>query len=135
VAIDLSDPGPELLAFLAERHLATLTTLRPDGTPHVVPVGFTYDPATRTARVITSGASAKARHLRDGQGLDGAARVAVCQVDGRRWLTLEGTAVVRDDAAAVADAVARYAVRYRRPRENPARVVLEISVDRILGNP
>ena len=135
MAIDLSDPGPELLAFLAERHLATLTTLRPDGTPHVVPVGFTYDPATRTARVITSGTSAKARHLRDGQGVDGAPRVAVCQVDGRRWLTLEGTAVVRDDAAAVADAVARYAVRYRRPRENPARVVLEISVDRILGNP
>jgi hypothetical protein len=41
---------------------------------------------------------------------------------------------VRDDAAAVADAVARYAVRYRRPRENPARVVIEISVDRILGS-
>ena len=31
------------LDFLAERHLATLTTLRRDGTPHVVPVGFTYD--------------------------------------------------------------------------------------------
>jgi hypothetical protein len=55
-------------------------------------------------------------------------------VDGRRWLTLEGTAVVKDDAASVADAVERYAQRYRRPRENPARVVLEISVDRILGN-
>jgi PPOX class probable F420-dependent enzyme len=130
MVIDPADPGPDVLAFLTERHLATLTTLRPDGSPHVVPVGITYDPATRTARVITSGTSAKARHLRDGGG-----RVAVCQVDGRRWLTLEGTAVVRDDAAAVADAVARYAVRYRQPRENPARVVLEISVDRILGNP
>ena len=129
MAIDPSDPGPELLAFLTERHLATLTTLRPDGTPHVVPVGFTYDATTRTARVITSGTSAKARHLRDGGG-----RVAVCQVDGRRWTTLEGTAVVRDDPAAVAEAVARYAVRYRQPRQNPARVVLEISVDRILGN-
>jgi hypothetical protein len=31
--------APEVLAFLAERHLATLTTLRPDGTPHVVAVG------------------------------------------------------------------------------------------------
>jgi PPOX class probable F420-dependent enzyme len=122
-------PGPSLLEFLAERHLATLTTLRPDGSPHVVPVGVTYDAPTRTARVITSGTSAKARHVRGGQ-----TRVAVCQVDGRRWLTLEGTAVVRDDAAAVADAVARYAQRYRQPRENPARVVLEISVDRILGN-
>ncbi|MGZ4566021.1 MAG: pyridoxamine 5'-phosphate oxidase family protein [Blastococcus sp.] len=127
-----NDPGslaPGQLSFLTERHLATLTTLRPDGSPHVVPVGVTFDPATRTARVITSGTSAKARHVRAGQ-----ARVAVCQVDGRRWLTLEGTAVVKDDAASVAEAVAWYAHRYRRPRENPARVVLEISVDRILGN-
>ena len=129
MARDPSDPGPELLAFLTERHLATLTTLRPDGSPHVVPVGVTYDAATRTARVITSGGSAKARHVRGGQQ-----RVAVCQVEGRRWVTLEGTAVVRDDAAAVTDAVERYAQRYRRPRENPARVAIEISVDRILGN-
>ncbi len=122
-------PGPGLLEFLTERHLATLTTLRADGSPHVVPVGVTYDAVTRTARVITSGSSAKARHVRAGQQ-----RVAVCQVDGRRWATLEGTAVVRDDAASVADAERRYAERYRQPRENPARVVLEISVDRILGN-
>jgi F420H(2)-dependent biliverdin reductase len=129
VAHPLDDLGPGLLTFLTERHLATLTTLRPDGSPHVVPVGVTYDAATRTARVITSGRSAKARHVRSGQ-----ARVAVCQVDGRRWVTLEGTAVVREDAASVADAEARYARRYRAPRENPARVVLEISVDRVLGN-
>ena len=129
MARDPSDPGPELLAFLTERHLATLTTLRPDGSPHVVPVGVTYDPATRTARVITSGTSAKVRHVRDGGG-----RVAVCQVDGRRWVTLEGTAQVRDDAASVAEAVERYARRYRQPRENPARVAIEISVDRVLGS-
>jgi PPOX class probable F420-dependent enzyme len=129
VARNLDDPGPGLLEFLAERHLATLTTLRADGSPHVVPVGVTYDAATRTARVITSGTSAKAGHVRAGQQ-----RVAVCQVDGRRWLTLEGTAVVRDDPASVTEAERRYAVRYRQPRENPARVVLEISVDRILGN-
>ncbi|WP_456599932.1 pyridoxamine 5'-phosphate oxidase family protein [Blastococcus sp. SYSU DS0616] len=129
MARDPSDPGPGLLEFLTERHLATLTTLRPDGSPHVVPVGVTYDAATRTARVITSGTSVKARHVRDGRS-----RVAVCQVDGRRWTTLEGTAVVREDAASVADAVERYARRYKQPRENPARVVIEISVDRILGN-
>jgi PPOX class probable F420-dependent enzyme len=121
--------GPGLVAFLTERHLATLTTLRPDGSPHVVPVGVTFDATTGTARVITSGTSAKARHVRTGQS-----RVAVCQVDGRRWATLEGTAVVRDEPDAVADAEARYAQRYRTPRENPARVVLEIAVDRVLGN-
>ncbi len=130
MAHDPHDLAPELLVFLTERHLATLTTLRADGSPHVVPVGVTFDPGTATARVITSGGSAKARHVRDGQ-----ARVAVCQVEGRRWVTLEGAAVVRDDAASVADAEARYAQRYRQPRENPARVVIEISVDRVLGNP
>ena len=129
MARDLDDLGPGLLDFLTERHLATLTTLRADGSPHVVPVGITYDAGTRIARVITSGTSAKAGHVRAGQQ-----RVAVCQVDGRRWLTLEGTAVVRDDPASVADAERRYAVRYRQPRVNPARVVVEISVDRILGS-
>ncbi len=124
-----ADLAPATLDFLTERHLATLTTLRADGSPHVVPVGVTYDPATATARVITSGGSAKVRHVRAGQG-----RVAVCQVEGARWLTLEGTAVVKDDAASVADAVERYARRYRQPRVNPARVVIEISVDRVLGN-
>jgi PPOX class probable F420-dependent enzyme len=129
VAYDLTDLGQGLLEFLTERHLATLTTLRPDGTPHLVPVGVTFDAGTLTARVITSGTSAKVRHVREGAG-----RVAVCSVDGRRWVTLEGTAVVRDDAASVADAVERYAQRYRQPRVNPLRVVIEISVDRILGN-
>jgi F420H(2)-dependent biliverdin reductase len=126
---DPHDLAPGLLELLTERHLATLTTLRADGRPHVVPVGVTFDAATATARVITSGTSTKARNVRAGQQ-----RVAVCQVDGRRWITLEGTAVVRDDPASVADAVERYARRYRQPRENPARVVIEISVDRVLGN-
>ena len=129
MAVDLHHLSPDLLTFLTERHLATLTTLRADGSPHVVPVGFTFDADTLTARVITSGTSAKARHVRDGR-----ARVAVCQVEGRRWLTLEGTAVLRDDPASVRDAEARYTRRYRQPRENPARVVLEISVARILGH-
>ena len=129
MARDLSDPGQGLLDFFTERHLATLTTLRPDGTPHVVPVGVTYDAATRTARVITSGTSAKARHVRDGQ-----TRVAICQVDGRRWSTVEGTAVVRDDPDAVADAERRYAARYREPRPNPRRVVIEVTVTRVLGS-
>ncbi|MDG6109706.1 TIGR03618 family F420-dependent PPOX class oxidoreductase [Dactylosporangium aurantiacum] len=113
--------------FWTERHLCTITTVRADGTPHVAPVGVTYDPATGTARVITSGTSQKVRNVR------GNPRVAVCQVDGRRWTTLEGTAVVEDDPAAVADAERRYAQRYRVPRPNPARVVIVITVTRVLG--
>ncbi len=113
--------------FWQERHLCTLTTLRPDGTPHVVPVGVTYDPEQGIARVITNATSQKAKHLKDG------GRVAVCQVDGRRWSTLEGAAVVRSDPESVADAERRYAARYREPRPNPTRVVIEITVDRVLG--
>ncbi|MFE0461389.1 pyridoxamine 5'-phosphate oxidase family protein [Kitasatospora sp. NPDC058965] len=122
---------PEFLAFWAERHLCTLTTLRPDGSPHVVPVGATYDPATGIARVITDGGSRKARNVA-AAGPEGA-RVALCQVDGGRWATLEGRAVLRRGAAAVADAEERYARRYRTPRENPNRVVIEITVARGLG--
>ncbi len=39
-----------------------------------------------------------------------------------------------DDGPAVREAEERYAARYRAPRENPARVVLQISVDRVLGH-
>ena len=41
MAYDPSDLPEEALTFLEERHLATLTTLRADGSPHVVAVGFT----------------------------------------------------------------------------------------------
>ncbi|MFF5537314.1 pyridoxamine 5'-phosphate oxidase family protein [Streptomyces cinerochromogenes] len=121
------------LAFWRERHLCTLTTLRPDGSPHVVPVGVTYDAEAGLARVITSGTSAKARHVR-AAGPEGA-RVAVCQVDGRRWATLEGRARVRTEPERVAEAVRRYADRYERtPSPNPSRVVIEIEVERTLGH-
>lgn len=115
------------LEFLAERHLATLTTLRADGSPHVVPVGFTWDDAAGLARVITSRGSAKARHAAAG------CRAALCQFEGWKWLSVEGTARLVDDPAAVADAEERYARRYRTPRPNPERVVLEVAVDRVLG--
>lgn len=115
-------------AFLTERHLATLTTLRPDGTPHVVAVGFTWDPDAQLVRVITGGGSRKVQNVRQGSP-----RAVVAQVDGPRWLSLEGVPRVSDDPDRVAEAVRRYGLRYRVPGENPARVVLEIAVDRVLG--
>ncbi|NUT53933.1 MAG: TIGR03618 family F420-dependent PPOX class oxidoreductase [Saccharothrix sp.] len=127
----LSTKGEDFRAFWTERHLCTLTTIRPDGTPHVVPVGVTLDVGTATARVITSGGSHKVRQIL-AAGADGVP-AAVCQVDGRRWSTLEGRAVVRRDPDAVADAERRYAERYRTPRPNPERVVIEIAVTRVLG--
>ena len=126
-----TDPAalsPAALEFVTARHLATLTTLRPDGSPHVVPVGFTWDAESLVVRVITSGPSRKARNAAAG------GRAVVCQVDGRYWLSFEGTARVLTDAASVGDAERRYAARYRVPRANPERVVVEIAVDRVLGN-
>jgi F420H(2)-dependent biliverdin reductase len=120
----------DFLSFWRERHLCTVTTLRRDGSPHVVPMGIVLDPDSSTAWGITSGGSQKVANLR--RGAD--PRVAVCQVDGRRWSTVEGTAEVRDDEESVAEAVRRYAERYRVPRENPARVAIRISVDRVIGN-
>jgi PPOX class probable F420-dependent enzyme len=118
----------DALAFLTERHLAMLTTLRADGSPHVVAVGFTFDPVTHIARVITSDGSQKAINAERG-------RLGVLsQVDGARWLSLEGIASVNRDPAAVRDAELRYAQRYRIPRPNPQRVVIEVIVKRVLGS-
>lgn len=119
------------LAFWREYHLCTLTTLRPDGSPHVVAVGATFDPEAGVARVIASRDSRKARNVRAAG--DAGARVAICQVEGRRWATLEGIAVLREDAESVAEAERRYAERYRTPTPNPLRVVIEVRVDRTLG--
>ena len=129
MALDPHDLPDDVLAFLADYHLATLTTFRPDGSPHVVAVGFTFDPAAGVARVITFAPSKKARNVAASPG----ARAAVCQVDGGRYLTLEGPATVTDDPDRVAAAVAAYAQRYRQPKERDDRVVIEIQVDRILG--
>ncbi|MGV9291416.1 PPOX class F420-dependent oxidoreductase [Streptomyces sp. NPDC003719] len=123
------DADAEFIAFWQERRVCFLSTPRADGSPHLVPVGVTYDHATRTARVITSRGTAKVRNIERAGG----AAVAVGQVDGRRWSTLEGVATVRDDADAVREAEERYAARYRQPRANPERVVVEIEVRRWLG--
>lgn len=129
MAHDPSSLSAEATAFLTERHLATLTTLRPDGTPHVVAVGFTWDADAALVRVITSGQSRKARNVHARPG----SPAAVCQVDGPRWLTLEGTAVVTADPERVEHGVTRYAARYQQPQERADRVVIEIAVTRILG--
>ena len=130
MALDPADLPEAELTFLRERHLATLTTLRPDGSPHVVAVGFTWEADAGLARIITFAPSRKARNLLATPG----GRAAVCQVDGGRWLTLEGPAVVTADPPRVAEAVARYAERYRPPGGREDRVAIEITVDRILGH-
>lgn len=116
---------PAELAFLTDTHLATLTTLRPGGRPHVVAIAFTYEEGL--VRIITDGSSRKVRNVA-GHGW-----AAVCQVDGRRWLTLEGAAEVTTDPARVAAAVGAHERRYRPVAENPSRAAIEITVERVLG--
>jgi PPOX class probable F420-dependent enzyme len=123
-------PAARAAAFLAEPHQCTLTTLRPDGSPHVTAVRFTWDPATGLARVLTVASSRKARNVaRSPSG-----RVAVCQVEGFRWITLEGTATVSDDPARVTEGARHYLHRYlSAPPAPPDRVVIQIAVNRILS--
>lgn len=116
------------LEFWSERHLCTLTTLRTDGRPHVTPVGVALDLDWQCAWVITSRGSRKALHASADH------RVAACQVDGRRWSTIEGTAEVLADPVSVRRAEEQYARRYRTPRPNPSRVALRIEVHRFLGS-
>ena len=135
---------PEQHVFVTERHVATLTTLRPDGTPHVVPVAFTWDALAGVAWMTSEDGSAKVRNIEaaEGKGPAGAgpvgtgtaARGALCQVSGGRWLTLEGELTVSRDPAVIADAELRYAVRYGPLDPDPRRVVLNLAVDRVLGS-
>lgn len=127
MAIDLTDLGADVLDFLRERHLASLTSPRSDGTPHVAPVCFTYDPGARLARIITFRDAVRVGLIGTG------ARVALCQVDGARWLTLEGDGVVTDDPQRVAEAERRFTERYQAPRPRNDRVAIEITVDRMMG--
>ena len=125
-----SEITPEMLQFLTERHLATLTTMRSDGSPHVVAVGFSYDASMRRARIITFSTAQKALNaLRGG-------RAAVSQVDDGRWLTLEGAvrlATMDNDPQEVRRAVDGYAQRYQDPKVRDNRVAVIIDVDRIMG--
>ena len=118
------------IAFVRERHLASLTLVRPDGRPHVTPVGFTWDDDAGLVRVITWAGSVKAKLL----AAAGSLEAAVCQVDGGRWLTFAGTATVSADPERCAEGVRRYAERYRPPADRGAdRRVIELTPRTILG--
>ena len=129
MSLDPQNLTTEINDFLIERHLASLTLIRGNGTPHVTAVGFTWDYEAQLARVITWSGSMKTKILQASPG----SRAVVCQIDGGRWLSLEGNAVVSDDIERCREGTERYAQRYRVPKERDDRTVIEISVDRVLG--
>ena len=79
-------------------------------------------------RIITFDGSQKVANARRG------GRAAVSQVDGGRWVTLEGSVRATTDPGEVAAAVAGYAARYQPPKQRDNRVAIIITVDRILGS-
>lgn len=127
-------PG-KIREFYDEYLINTLTTIRPDGRPHVVPVGVTLDAEQECAWIITRAGSRKVRNIEAASATPEGARVAVCQVAGPKWSTIEGTAQVVTDADSIARAIELYTARYRRPADNEQRVAIRIEVDRIVHGP
>jgi hypothetical protein len=79
--------------------------------------------------VITFTGAAKVRNLDS----SGGGPAVICQVDGGRWLSLEGRAVVTVDPQRNGEGIRRYAERYRQPNDRPDRATIELTVERILG--
>lgn len=125
---------PKLWDFYAEYQLNTLTTLRPNGMPHTVPVGMMLDPVNECAWIITQAPSRKVANVRAAG--EAGAPVTLCQVDGGRWSTIEGRATVVEDRAWIERAKELYAERYRQPSANDdERVAIRIEIDRFVHSP
>ena len=80
MSLDPQHLSEEVQSFLHERHLASLTLLRSDGSPHVTAVGFTWDEQSQLVRVITWAGSMKSKILAQ----NGSSQAVVCQIDGGR---------------------------------------------------
>lgn len=117
-------------AFLREGHLAVVTTLRSDGSPHSTVVWI--DGADREVRFNTARGRAKERHLLVDP------RIAITVVDARdfhRWLTVEGRAILVDEGAA--EHIDALGVRYMGPGaerisgRGEHRVIVRVAAERI----
>lgn len=121
-------PGAQRL--LAGPHTGVLTTVRPDGSPHLAPVRFSWDGEGGVVRVMTTRSRVKVRNILARPDVP----VGICQAVEFRWITLEGRAAVTDDPERLAEGVRRYARRYASPPPAlPGLVVVEIAVDRVMG--
>jgi len=130
-------PAP-VRARLATERVAWLTTLRPDGAPHVTPVWFVALGAeagtTRTGAtwwVVTGATTVKARNLR------GDPRVALALPDGDRPVVAEGRAALHDHDFP-GEVVRAFAGKYdgwdvERPEpDGAAHLLVEVPVTRWL---
>ena len=112
-----------LESFWSTPRLATIGTVRPDGTPHLVPVK-----AMRVAGellVLTRPGTLKARNVRR------TGRASLAEHTSTLWATVEGVARVSDDPGTLATARAAYLERYGWP-DTWGTCVIVLSPDRVL---
>lgn len=103
--------------------LATLGTVRADGSPHLTPVKAMR--AGAEFLVLTRPATVKARNVvRSG-------RASIAEHTSSLWATGEGEAVITDDPDALARARAAYEERYGRP-DTWGTCVMLLRPDRLL---
>ena len=124
--------------FLESNHAAVMTTLKPDGTPHVARVGV----GLVEGKVWSSGTQTRLRtgHLRR----DPRATLAVLDYSNPyRWMGLETRVTIREGDSAVDDNLALYRVlagepddlqEYRDAMVAEQRLIYEFTVERAYGD-
>ena len=109
--------------FWGAPRLATLGTVRADGTPHLVPVK-----AMRVAGellVLTRPETVKVRNVRR------TGWASIAEHTSTLWATVEGRARVCEDEETLATARAAYLERFGRP-DTWGTCVIALSTDRVL---
>ena len=110
-------------AFWSTPRLATLGTVRADGTPHLVPVKAMR--AGGELLVLTRPETVKARNVRR------TGRASIAEHTATLWATVEGPARVCADEATLATARAAYLERFGRP-DTWGTCVVVLRPDRVL---
>lgn len=115
---------PDHLAeFWTAPRLATLGTVRADGSAHLVPVKCMR--AADAFVVMTRRETLKVRHV------NRTGRASLAEHTSTLWATVEGPARIDDDPALVAVARAAYLDRFGRP-ETWGDCVLVVAPERVL---
>jgi PPOX class probable F420-dependent enzyme len=109
--------------FWSTPRLATLGTVRADGSPHLVPVKAMRD--GERFLVLTRPGTVKVRNVA------ASGRASLAEHTSTLWASVEGPARVSEDRALLASARAAYERRYGRP-DTWGTCVLVVDVDRVL---
>ena len=116
--------------FWSEPRLATLGTVRPDGSPHLVPVKCVR--SGTEFWVLTRPSTVKARNLAHHPRASLAeARFKVAPGEAQLWATVEGPAHLDDDPGLLERTRAAYAERFGG-LDTWGTCVLVVEVDRLL---